>query len=376
MILKEVSCILMNKKNILSQYDLFVTIVVTVVGSAAFTYPRKLSEVIGSEGWIVIILSALMLLPFLYIIYKAIKVNGYRRLVEMLQRNFGKFLGNAIALYIVLTGIFIMAIEMRTFAEVIKMYLLNRTPTEFIILVMFLVGGFLVRGEIESVIKFNEIAFWLMFVPVLIGIPFVLKGSDFSNILPIFVHEPLEYIKATRVSIFNFLGFGILYMIIPMVKNKKSIVRVTFKSLAFISVFYIIITLSALFVFSKEYNSQLLWPTISMFSTVDMPGNFIERWEGIVMAFWIIFYFTTYINIYYFSSEIIRDVFRLEDVKVSLVLITPIIYILSLYPENIAEVYSIQDRFIPYTDPIVIGILPIALLITGLIKARRVKDEI
>ncbi|MFU0824898.1 GerAB/ArcD/ProY family transporter [Clostridium sp.] len=365
----------MNKKNILSQYDLFVTIVVTVVGSAAFTYPRKLSEVIGSEGWIVIILSALIVLPFLYIIYKAIEINEYRRLVEMLQRNFGKFLGNAIALYIVLAGMFIMAIEIRTFAEVIKMYLLNRTPTEFIILAMFLVGGFLVRGEVESVIKFNEIAFWLMFVPVLTGIPFVLKGSDFTNILPIFVHEPLEYIKAVRVSVFSFLGFGILYMIIPMVRNKRSIIRVTFKSLAFISAFYIIITLSALFVFSKEYNSQLLWPTISMFSTVDMPGTFIERWEGIVMTFWIIFYFTTYVNVYYFSSEIIRDVFKLEDVKVSLVLITPVIYILSLYPENIAEVYSIQDRITPYTDPVIIGILPIVLLITGFAKARRVKDE-
>ncbi|QGU94114.1 endospore germination permease [Clostridium bovifaecis] len=365
----------MNKKNILSQYDLFATIVVTIVGSAVFTYPRRLSEVIGTDGWFVIILSGLISLPFIYLTCQAIKVNEYRRLTEALERNFGKVLGAAIGLYIVLTGIFIISLEMRTFAEVIKMYLLNRTPTEFIILVMFLVGGFLVRGELESVIKFNEIAFWLMFIPILLSIPFVLKGADFTNVFPILTHEPLEYIKATRVSLFSFLGFSILYMLIPMAKHKKDVVRVTFRSVAFITGFYIVITLSALFVFSKEYNSQLLWPTITMLSTVDIPGTFIERWEGIVMTFWIIFYFTTYVNLYYFSSEIIRDVFHLEDVKVSLVLITPIIYILSLYPENIAEVYSIQNKFIPYIEPIIIGILPIALLITGFSKARRVKDE-
>lgn len=365
----------MNKKNILSQYDVFATIVVTVVGSAVFAYPRMLSEVIGTEGWLVILLSGMILLPLVYLTCKAIKVNEYKRFTDMLQTNFGKMIGSIIALYVVFSGIFIISLEMRTFAEVIKMYLLNRTPTEFIILAMFLVGGFLVRGEFESVIKFNEIAFWLMFIPILLSIPFVLKEADFTNILPLFTHEPLEYIKATRVSIFSFVGIGILYMVVPMIKDRRDAARVTFRSIIFIIAFYIIITVSALLVFSKEYNSQLLWPTITMFSTVDIPGTFIERWEGLVMAIWIIFYFTTYVNIYYFCSEIIRDVFHLEDVKISLVLITPIIYIISLYPQNIAEVYSIEGRFIPYLDPIIVGVLPILLLITGLTKPRRVKDE-
>lgn len=365
----------MNKKNILSQYDLFATMVVTIVGSAIFSFPRVLSERIGTEGWIVIILSGIITIPFVYLACKAIEVNGYRRLTDVLEKNFGRALGSIIAIYFVLAGILIISLEMRTFAEVIKMYLLNRTPTEFIILVMFLVGGFLVRGEIESIIRFNEIAFWLMFLPVAISIPFVLKGADFTNILPVFVHEPLEYIRATRFSLVGFTGTGIIYMVVPMLKQKRSAARVAFKSITFITIFYVIMTLCALLVFSKEYNSQLLWPTITMFSTVDMPGTFIERWEGLVMAIWIVFYLATYVNIYYFSSEIIRDVFHLEDVKVSLVLITPLIYIMSLFPENIAEVYSIQNKFIQYTDTITVGLIPIALIITGLSRTRRIRDE-
>lgn len=365
----------MNKKNILSKYDLFITIIVTAGGTSIFSYPRVLSENIGTDGWFVIILSGIFVIPFIYFIYKSIKINGYMRFTDMLQNNFGSILGKIIALYVVLSGCFIIGVETRIFTEVLKMYLLPKTPTEFIILVMLLVGGFLVRGEVESVIRFNEIAFWIMFGSVILTIPFVLKGADFTNILPILTHKPLEYIKATKNSVFSILGFEIIYMVLPLVKKKEEMLKVTFKSILFIILFYIIITITTLFVFPKEYNAHLLWPTITMFSTVDIPGTFIERWEGVVMIFWFMFYFTTFVNLYYFNSEIIRDVFNLEDVKISLVLITPIIYILSLYPENIAEVYSIKDKLMPYIGSVIIGILPILLLVIGLNKSRRIKNE-
>ena len=93
-------------------------------------------------------------------------------------------------------------------------------------------------------------------------------------------------------------------------------------------------------VFSKAQSRILLWPTISMIRSLDIPGTFIERWEGIVMALWIFFYFTTFVNTYFFSSEIVKNVFKLKDIKLSSLLIMPIIYVVALYPENIAELYT------------------------------------
>lgn len=369
----------MSKKNVMSRYDLFVTIVVTVVGTSLFSYPRVLTEKIGTDGWFVIILSGIILLPFLYILCKAAKVNKFKRLTEMLEDSLGSIIGRIVAIYIALAGVFIISIEMRTFVEVIKMYLLDRTPTEFILFLMIIVGSFLVRGEIESVIKFNEIAFWLMFVPVILSILFLLHKADFTNIFPVFTHSPIEYIKASQSSLYSLIGFGIIYMILPLVNEKDDIFKVAFKSVAFIVVFYLVIFLSTLFVFPSNYNSKLLWPTITALSTVDIPGAFIERWEGLVMVFWIVFYFTTYVNILYFVSEIVKDVFQLEDVKISVVLILPFIYLLSLYPQNIAEVYDMRKRFVPFIDTVVVGILPIVLLATGLTRgnnSRRKRNEV
>lgn len=369
----------MSKKNVMSRYDLFVTIVVTVVGTSLFSYPRILTEKIGTDGWIVIILSGVILLPFLYILCKAAKVNKFKRLTEMLEDSLGSIIGKIIAIYIALAGLFIISIEMRTFTEVIKMYLLDRTPAEFIIVLMIIVGSFLVRGEIESVIKFNEIAFWLMFIPIIISTLFLLYRADFTNIFPMFNHSPIEYVKASQSSLYSLIGFGIIYMVLPLVNEKDDIFKVTFKSVAFIVIFYLIIFLSTLFIFPSNYNSKLLWPTITALSTVDIQGAFIERWEGLVMVFWIVFYFTTYVNVLCFISDIVKDVFHLEDVKISLVLILPFIYLISLYPQNIAEVYDIRNKFVPYIDTVIVGLLPIVLLVTGFTRGnnpRRKKNEV
>ena len=366
----------MGNKNILSKYDLFATVVVTVVGTSLFSYPRVLSEQIGTDGWFVAALSGLVIIPFIYILFKMAKVNDYRRLTEILEGNLGKILGKIVAVYIALSGIFIISIEMRTFTEVLKMYLLDKTPTEFILVITIIVGSFLCRGEMESVIKFNEIAFWIMFIPIFITIPFVLVKADFTNVFPILNHTPIQYIQATKVSLYSFVGLGIIYMALPFVKDKKDIFKVTTKSILFIVGFYIIIFLTTIFTFPSNYNAKLLWPTMTMLSTVDIQGTFIERWEGIVVIFWIIFYFTTYVNILYFASELIRDIFRFQDVKVSLPLLLPIIYIIALYPQNIAEVYHIRNKIIPYIDTIIVGVLPTILLITGLKNSRRSKHEV
>ncbi|MEL7597377.1 MAG: GerAB/ArcD/ProY family transporter, partial [Clostridiaceae bacterium] len=218
----------MDNENIISDYDLLVSIIVTVIGTAIFAYPNQLSKAVGNDGWIVILFSGAVTALLLYLLNKAIEVNNYDRILNILHSNFGKVLGNIIAFFIVAGGVFIISFQMRTFIEVIKMYLLEKTPTEFLILLMILTGTFLIRGEFESIVRFNEVAFWLMFIPILLTIPFILKGVDYTNILPVFTHEPIEYLKASKASFLSFSGFAVIYMLSPYAKHKSKVSKVTF----------------------------------------------------------------------------------------------------------------------------------------------------
>jgi spore germination protein (amino acid permease) len=190
---------------------------------------------------------------------------------------------------------------MRVFAEVIKMYLLEHTPTEFILLVMIFTGLYLVRGEVSALVKFNEIAFFAMFIPMILILLFATRGGEITNVLPLLQSSPKAYIKALATASYAFGGFEIAYLILPFMKEKEGIRKTFFKSIIFITLFYAIATILCLMFFTKEHTKKLLWPTITLIRAIVIPGAFIERWEGLVMALWVLFYFTTFVNMYYFS---------------------------------------------------------------------------
>lgn len=352
----------MKDKEFITPYGLFTTIVVTMVGVGIFSYPRELAENIGTDGWIVTIVSGIISYLLIYIACKAIKNNDYNKFYDIVENNFGKIIGSILALIFIFYSIFSISVGMRIFIEVIKMYLLEKTPTEFLLLITILVGSYLVRGEINALVKFNEICFWAMFVPIILILLCTLNRTDFTNIFPILNNSPYDYIKTIRSSMFTFGGIQIIYMLIPFMRNKKEIPKAALRSIAFVTIFYVVIVVFTLAVFTKSQTKILLWPTITMIKSISIPGAFIERWEGVVMALWVIFYFTTFVNGYYLCADVVKDIFKLGDIKLSSVLIVPFIYLIALYPQNIAELYDINSKVTPLLYLYSLVILPLILI--------------
>lgn len=363
----------MNNKEYVTPFGLFTTIVVTVIGVGIFSYPRELADVVGTDGWNVTIIAGIIIYLLIYISYKVIKANNYNKLYDILQSNFGSVIGTVLALVFIASNIFVISLGMRIFIEVIKMYLLEKTPTEFILIVTILTGTYLVRGEIDALIKFNELSFWIMFIPIIVILLLTLNRTDFTNILPVFNSTPLSYLRGLKTAAYSFAGIEIIYLILPFMKDRKSVPRVALKGIGFITIFYTIIVIFTLAIFSVHQSKVLLWPTITMIKSINIPGSFIERWEGIVMALWVIFYFTTFINMYYLSADIAKDAFRLQDIKLSSVLIVPFIYAIALYPENIAQLYDINNNITSLFLLFSLVILPLVLFL-GKTSRKRVKE--
>lgn len=364
----------MSDKKFITPYSLFTTVVVTIVGVGIFSYPRELATNVGTDGWIVTIISGVISYLLIYIAYKAIRNNNYNKFYYIVENNFGKVIGAILALIFIVYNIFSIAVGMRIFIEVIKMYLLQKTPTEFLLLITILVGSYLIRGELDTLVKFNEVSFWIMFLPIILILLFTLNRTDFTNIFPILNNSPYDYIRTIRTSMFSFGGIQVIYMLLPFMRDKKEIPRTALRSIAFVTIFYVIIVIFTLAVFTKSQTKILLWPTITMIKSTSIPGAFIERWEGIVMALWVIFYFTTFVNAYYLSADIVKDMFNLGDIKLSSMLLVPFIYLIALYPENIAELYDINSKVTPLLYAYSLVILPLMLILRRPSRKRVVEE--
>ena len=349
------------------------SIIVAIVGVGTFSFPQFIGELVGSNGWIVIALAGLIGYFYLYIIYKCINMNGYMEFHEIIDMNFGRALGIILAAILVAYNVFTAGLGMRVFIEVIKMYLLERTPTEFLIIITILVGTYLIRGELEAIVKFNEISFWIMFISMGIVLVFLLNQADFTKLLPIFTNDIMKYYEALKYAAFNFTGAQIVFLLLPRAKDRSKLKKVLFRSMLFITIFYIIIFAFVIAVFSENQTKVLIWPTITMITSINIPGSFIERWQGVVMALWIIFFFTTFTNSYYFSTELIKDVFNLKSIKISCIIVMPFIYGVALYAVNIAEVYDTINYALPIFTIIAFIIIPLIVLIAS--KRRQKGDE-
>lgn len=365
----------MNNKGFVSKYGLFATIVVSVVGVGIFSYPSSITNEVGTDGWFVTILAGIISFFLLNLIYTVVLKNNYSTFYSMLENNLGKIISKVFAFIFCVYFISTVAFGMRIFAEVTKMYLLEQTPTEFILLVMILTGLYLVRGEVSALVKFNEIAFAAMFIPMIIILVFATRGGKLTNVLPLLQTKPYEYIKSLPTATYAFGGFEIAYLVLPFMKDKDGIRKTFFKSMLFITIFYALVTILCLMFFAKEHTKNLIWPTIALIRAIVIPGAFIERWEGIVMALWVLFYFTTFVNMYYFSGDIIKEAFNFHDIKLSSLILAPIIYIVALYPQNIAEVYDASDKITPILAIFSFIILPLVLLLSKGLKERGRKES-
>lgn len=236
-----------------------------------------------------------------------------------------------------------------------------------------MVASYLIRGEVDTLVKFNEVVFWVSFIPVIFVLLFAFYQGDFTNLLPVLQNKPSSYVTATWATINRFKGTEIIFLLLPFMKKKNKTSKILFNSLFFIGIFYILVVILSVTMFSAEQVKLMLWPGITMIKSIDIPGTFIERWEGIIMAIWTLFFFTTFTNIYYFSADILKNMVHIEDIKISSLLIMPFVYIIALYPENVVEVIDVGKILMPILFIINMVVIPIILFLISKSKLSKRK---
>ena len=264
-----------NNKSI-TNFGVFASIITATTGIATFSYPHDMSLLAGTDGWLIILAGGIISYFAILVMIALIRNNNWSNFTAILRSSFGKFAGSFFALVFVGYLIFSMCIGLRTFIEVMKMFLLEKTPTEFLIVVTVLCGVYIIRGGIETLVKFNEIAFWLMFIPVAFILLLLFSNADFTNIFPIMANEPVNYIRSLPVNIYIFKGFEIVFLFLPFIKHRENSTRISALSIVFITVFYMVIFVFTLAVLSKYLDNIFLWPTITMIKAINIPGTLIE----------------------------------------------------------------------------------------------------
>lgn len=365
-----------SNNNFISLKQLKLLLILDIFGMGITTLPRKLAEYGGQNGFLILIISLSMAFICLFIINKLASLFPNESFYSYTSKIVGKYLAFLISLLFVLKIIISVSFELRIFSEILKEIMLFNTPFWVTSLTMLFLSGYMASKGYETRGRIAEILIYIVFIPL--GFVFFVSifDVDFSNLKP-FLKE-IDFKKMLNGSIytlFNFSALEFILLVYPYLKNKdkNQIKNTTKNGLLFVGIILLLISIITIARFGKYDIIHQMWPVLEMMDTIDLPGSFIERQDAFIMTFWIISIFMIVNSSVFFSSLILKDTIKKGTHTMYICLIIPIIYLISLIPKNIGEIYNLMDIFHKYFGILYLFLIPLILLIVA--KVRGIKFE-
>lgn len=354
-----------NDKYKVSPFYVFFLVHAMQVGLGLLSFQRDLAKITGTDGWISIILAGLIVHILIWIIYKIFSmVPG--DFIYVNNHAFGKWIGNLFSLIFILY-FFVLGMTIITgYINIIHIWIFEEVPSWALSLVFLVLIYYINTGGFRTVtgIAFFAItlSYWLLFVPI-----YGLKYSDFTNLLPIFDHTLLEIMKGTRSTSFSMLGFEMILMFYPFIKNAETSKKYAHRGAFLTTLLTLFMYLISIVFYSQKQLSITIWPTLSLTSVIHLP--FIQRFEYVMVSWWVFVIIPNMVIPLWAASRGIKRLFNVEQ-KYPLWVMSTIILLINTFFFDGDSMYILNKIINPYSMSFIVLYLPLLLVFIKIKKWR------
>lgn len=356
--------------DIISPYQIAMIVIMVLSGAGVFSLPRVLAETAGSNSLVMLVIGGAISLIAIYIIVNLNNRFPGKTLPDYCSEIIGtvptKILMTIYAIYF----IFFIGFEVRVISEIIKMFLLTDTPSEVIMLCMILTSTYAVRGGVECIGRTAELFFPLLFIPFFLLLLPGLTDMDFSNLLPVFYGFQKKLTDAIPTMALSLAGYETLLFYIGFMKEPKKAYKYASFGMIYVIVFYMITTGLCISKFGVEWNKKMVWPVLGYVRSINLPGLFIERLDGVMLGIWILAIYTTIIILYFSLTFSLSKIFGTKEQKQYALLVVPAIYFAALTPQNPAQILEMPVYVNQFVGNVLKILVPLLLLLIALIRKK------
>jgi spore germination protein (amino acid permease) len=174
----------------------------------------------------------------------------------------------------------------------------------------------------------------------MLAYPFQFTNWDY--LFPIFESSVTEILKGAKQMTFTIIGFEIIFVIYPFLKEKDKVHKHMQYGLLFTTILYLGLMIVSLAYFSGGQLERTIWGTLSLFKIVRFP--FIERFEYVAITFWVLLILPNLMFYLWSASRGIARIFGKKEKKINWLLLA-VLYLSLLYPMNRMEINLLNDYF-------------------------------
>lgn len=360
-------------KDRLTTPQVTVQLYAAMVGVGLLSLPQTLSRYAGVDGWIVILLAGLYsMIAVTPMAYIGSRFPG-KSLIQYAPFLLGRFMGVLILLAFLLYFLLFGGIVLRISADVTKLFLLDMTPVEIIVIGMLVTSTYLIQNGINAVARFNELIQPTTLIILLFVLTQTLRETDFGRILPVLGDGIQPVLYALPPIFFAFLGYETLLFIQPFMEKPGKAKHASLVAIGSTMLLYLLLTVLSTAVLGASETALVKYPTLAIIKSIEVPGAFIERLDSIMMMVWLPFALTTIVMFFYCASLITSQLLRMEEHRVVTLLYVPVVYLIAVLPRNVLEV-EILSKWTSLFGCVLVSVVPLLLVIAYHWKKRRLEQ--
>jgi len=275
----------LSPKDMINAYLLFFVIHSTQIGVGVHGFQRIVYQDAKHDAWISVLLAGLATHIVAFCMIKTLEVYGSNDLYGIQQDVYGKWIGNFLnSIYILYCFVAFFSV-LRNYIEVIQAWIFPGISTWFLSITLLLIIMYAFTGGLRVMvgISFFSVILAVWIIPMLV---FPLKFSTMDSLFPILEVNIISLLKGAHSMTFTIIGFEILNIIYPFIKDKKKTSKYTHLALLSTTFIYLSIMLVSIMYYTEGKLLKTVWATLTLFSFISFP--FMERFEFVAVCFWML----------------------------------------------------------------------------------------
>jgi spore germination protein (amino acid permease) len=301
------------------------------VGVGLFNLPRVVSEAVGHDGWVSILIAGagtqVALLFMILLLRRFQRLDVY----EIMRRIFGRWIGNTLGLFFALYCISAAALVSRSYIEVVQTWLFPTTSTMMFYLLLLVPCVYCATAGPRVIGQFSIVTFiatiWMLFALIVPA-----RQMEFINFRPFFEASPLRYLHGAWQVSASMIGFELILVFYPFVQRKDKALLASSLGIWLTTLIYFLVTLAAIGFYSQPQIVTIISPTLHMFKIFQIP--LIERIEQIAIATWSFLIVQTATAYIWGAGRYLHSFGRWKE-PTCVYLVAPLLFVLAIFPQDI-----------------------------------------
>lgn len=332
------------------------------------TTPTFLFQSGGNAGWLMPIISYIILMLVMSVMFSVLKNNPGKGLIELifeLTGPVGGFLIGALLFAILLA---ITALNSRSYVSIVNTMVYQRTPTPILLLILVAAAGYIAILGLEAIGRVAWLIFPYAFTIFILLFFLSWEYIDWLHLFPIAGTGVPRLLKEGLIHTSVFGEILYLLALVPYVRTFKDFRKASVIGFS-LSIVNIVLAMAVyLAVFDYPAVRDLAFPFQQLTRAAQF-GQVITHVESIFLFFWLmcsVVHFAVYL---YLVSFFFARTLRLRKCKSFVLPFAGLVFVLGLIPENAVVVNRFRGMLIEGASVLYI-VLPLILWMLDKQKRR------